>query len=199
MSAIISALGSRSRITLLAELQRRPAQTAAALADDLGLHQNTIRGHLHRLLDAGLVTTELEHRYHRGRPRVLYSPASGVGGDNPAATAQARRALALGRAYRAVHAETAPSPANKTDDRLDVLEEHLESCGFEPRRCGDPLTLEITCPFADLFAELGSELCGVHAGIIRSVLERTDGTAALAELAPQPRGASCLLRLQATE
>lgn len=192
MSAISSALGSRSRIALLAELQRQPAQTAAALAADLGLHQNTVRGHLQRLADAGLITSEPEHRYQRGRPRVLYSPASGLTGSNPAAAAQARRALTIGRAYRTLEPER-PAP----DDRLDVLEEHLESCGFEPRRCGDPLTVALTCPFADLYAEIGSELCGVHAGIIRSVLDRADGEVTLAELAPQEGSGTCLLRLHA--
>lgn len=46
---------------------------ADEIAFEVGLHVNTVREHLDRLIESGLVTTETERRRTRGRPRILYS------------------------------------------------------------------------------------------------------------------------------
>lgn len=46
--------------------------TIAELSDVAGLHPNTTREHLARLIDAGFVTCSPEERHTRGRPRIVY-------------------------------------------------------------------------------------------------------------------------------
>ncbi len=68
------ALASPSRVTILHALQQgaRPL-TLAEVADDVGLHESTVREHLDRLIAAGFVTKAPEVRATRGRPHMLYS------------------------------------------------------------------------------------------------------------------------------
>ena len=56
------------------------ALTATELADRLGLHANTVRLHLERLREAGLVDVEPVHRGTVGRPQHVYSLAAGAPG-----------------------------------------------------------------------------------------------------------------------
>src|SRR5213592_2039626 len=63
------------------------AMSAQELADRLGLHANTVRLHLERLREAGLVDVEAVHRGTVGRPQHRYSlapGAPGLGFDPPA-------------------------------------------------------------------------------------------------------------------
>ena len=48
------------------------------LCDATGLHANTVREHLQRLIESGYVVPETEQRATRGRPRVFYSAATGA-------------------------------------------------------------------------------------------------------------------------
>jgi predicted ArsR family transcriptional regulator len=48
----------------------------AEVAEQVGLHVNTVRGHLELLVHLGVVTRETEHSGGRGRPRVLYQLAA---------------------------------------------------------------------------------------------------------------------------
>ncbi|MGP7961039.1 helix-turn-helix transcriptional regulator [Sanguibacter sp. A247] len=66
------ALASASRVALLDALQHRDGMTVNELAEIAGIHPNTAREHLGRLIDAGFVACEPEERRTRGRPRMLY-------------------------------------------------------------------------------------------------------------------------------
>ncbi|MBS1674629.1 MAG: winged helix-turn-helix transcriptional regulator, partial [Actinobacteria bacterium] len=48
------------------------------LCDATGLHANTVREHLQRLIDGGYVVPTTERRTTRGRPRVFYSAVTGA-------------------------------------------------------------------------------------------------------------------------
>src|SRR5215471_12293917 len=69
------------------------------LAHTLDIHPNTVRLHLARLVEAGLVTEEVEADRHPGRPGYRYRTA----GADPVGEANAYRRLAqlLGQAVRA--------------------------------------------------------------------------------------------------
>ena len=51
-----SAISSYSRVRVLHLLQQRPQRTIAELCQSTGLHPNTVREHLQRLIDGGYVT-----------------------------------------------------------------------------------------------------------------------------------------------
>src|SRR5687768_17747492 len=78
---VYKALGDDTRYAIYQELVRSPApRSAAELAEELGLHPNTIRPHLDRMRDAGLVEVEAAHRGTVGRPQLRYSLAPGAPG-----------------------------------------------------------------------------------------------------------------------
>ena len=85
---VLKALGDETRYALYSELAGSTApRSAGELADALELHPNTVRLHLERLKDAGLVEVDVIHRGTVGRPQHRYSlapGAPGLGFDPPA-------------------------------------------------------------------------------------------------------------------
>ena len=66
-------LASESRVHILHALQQEDGpMTVDAVATAVGLHVNTAREHLDRLVESGFVARESEVRTTRGRPRILY-------------------------------------------------------------------------------------------------------------------------------
>ena len=82
--AVYGPISSYSRVRILhllfeaGTVQSRPELTIGELCEATGLHPNTIREHLQRLIDGGYVIQSIEHRTTRGRPRTLYSAATGL-------------------------------------------------------------------------------------------------------------------------
>ena len=76
---VLKALGDNTRYAIYLELARaaRPL-TTADIADTLGLHANTVRPHLERMRDVGLVDVETEARGKLGRPQHRYSVSPGA-------------------------------------------------------------------------------------------------------------------------
>src|SRR4030095_12898126 len=70
---VLKALGDETRYAMYRELATSTAPLSAPeLAERLGLHANTVRLHLDRLRDAGLIEAEVVHRGTVGRPQHLY-------------------------------------------------------------------------------------------------------------------------------
>lgn len=68
------ALSGVSRVAVLDVLRTsRTPLDVPALAAAVGLHPNTVRSHLDRLLEVGLVSEAIEARTRPGRPRLLYT------------------------------------------------------------------------------------------------------------------------------
>src|SRR5438552_11378198 len=86
--AVLKALADDTRYAMFRELAGTTrALSAQELAERLGVHTNTVRLHLERLREAGLVEVEAVRRGTVGRPQHLYflSPdAPGLGLDPPA-------------------------------------------------------------------------------------------------------------------
>jgi predicted ArsR family transcriptional regulator/uncharacterized protein (DUF2249 family) len=144
---------------LLRLLESGGATTVAALAARTGLHANTVRTHLDRLVATGLAVRAPEVRTSRGRPRLVYSPVREHAGEEPgparhldetAARAGLTRllldgygstapdvgaaALAAGEALLAT-LPGAPVPADDPggpEAQVRALGSHLERLGFAP-------------------------------------------------------------------
>src|SRR6195256_6011863 len=97
--AVLKALGDETRFSMYQELASSTAAlTATELAERLGVHANTVRLHLERMRDAGLVDVEPVHRGTVGRPQHVYSlapGAPGLGFDPPSYTLLAGLLAAL--------------------------------------------------------------------------------------------------------
>ena len=77
-------LSQPSRLRIMHELLVTPGQSLADLAAVTGLHENTLRDHLHVLESEGFVVRRTEHRGTRGRPRDNFDPS---GPDTPSPVA----------------------------------------------------------------------------------------------------------------
>ncbi|UAJ79892.1 helix-turn-helix domain-containing protein [Leifsonia sp. ZF2019] len=199
-------LVSAPRLRLLERLQAESPQTAPRLAASVGLHHNTVREHLDRLVDDGLVVRTTEHRTVRGRPQVLYSAARGLDGASASARAQTGRAIELGRAYRrsfpqgpreaAGPGEVGPAAESAADAQLDVLEDYLDRCGFDPQVDRDALEIRLSCPFEGMRSELSESLCTVDRRVVCSVLARVEGPLAVTGITPTGEAGACVLTME---
>src|SRR5262249_23930912 len=162
------------------------------LAERLGIHPNTVRLHLERLREVGLVDVEAVHRGMVGRPQHLYflsAGAPGLGFDPPAHAllagllaalaervgADADEAAETGRGGGAAAARGArPRPC------LDALEVELAKLGFEPaREAGvgdDTARIEfLHCPFRELAEAYPELVCNLHRGLCEGVVDAVGG------------------------
>ncbi len=183
---LLKALGDNTRSAIYLELARSPRPLATVdISDALGLHPNTVRPHLERMREAGLLEVEVGGRGDVGRPQHRYSiapNAPSLGFEPPTMPVLARMALAMaarlhggpddaeavGRSEgsaRAVPYVHAPST-------LEALVSDLDRLGFDPMvtdRPDDPDAAVVSfahCPFADL-AEVHPDLvCGLHRGLV---------------------------------
>jgi len=76
-------LAGVSRVAVLEALRANAGSLdVQAIAEQVGLHTNTVRSHLDQLIDAGLVESAVQERKTPGRPRVIFraTPAPGSGG-----------------------------------------------------------------------------------------------------------------------
>jgi predicted ArsR family transcriptional regulator len=91
---LLKALGDNTRYAIYLELARSPRpRSTAEVADTLGLHPNTVRPHLERMRDVGLLQVEAEGRGAVGRPLHRYSlapDAPAIGLEPPAMPLLAR-------------------------------------------------------------------------------------------------------------
>lgn len=74
--AVLKALGDNTRYAIYLELARSPRPLATAeIAETLDLHPNTVRPHLERMREVGLLAVETDARGAVGRPQHRYSLA----------------------------------------------------------------------------------------------------------------------------
>lgn len=211
-------LSAASRVELLHVLQDEGPSTTAALAARTGLHENTVREHLARLVDARYVVRETERRTTRGRPRTVYRATAGDDArTDPGAArhlgesvARARlTSLLLGgygtavqdvpeaarRAGRAM-LDDLPDPRTVPGDQVLALESHLDQLGFDPVLSADGSTFDLwRCPFLDLARERPEVVCSVHLGLAQRVLEQVGGPVRAERLVPFVGPRHCELHL----
>ena len=212
------ALSSQVRTRLLELLRAEADLDAAALADRLDLHVNTVRTHLGVLEDAGLVTAEVEDRDRPGRPRRLYrateraAPAEADHGyrflaevlasylsataPDPAAAAEE-----AGNAWGG-HIVAKPPPFQQLNDDEAVtrLLAMLEEFGFAPQLDTDdptrPRVRLLHCPFLDTAREHPEVVCSVHLGLMRGALAELGVNVRTEDLIPWAEPEACVAHLR---
>ena len=190
---LLKALGDNTRYAIYLELARSAMPLATAeIAESLALHPNTVRPHLERMRDVGLLEVTTDAQGAVGRPQHRYSlapDAPSLGFEPPAFPVLARMLLRL--------ASTAALPAADAVDAgreqgalaaahpervgtcADALTAELAALGFDPAELTDEdgTTIAFTrCPFREL-AEANPELvCGLHRGLVEGFVDaRGDG------------------------
>jgi predicted ArsR family transcriptional regulator len=127
-----------------------------ALAEQVGLHPNTVRFHLNRLVAAGLATRQVEQPHRPGRPRLTFSAAGNQDEDGGRRNYQlladmlaghlaqvapdpAGHAADLGRAWgRYLAVRPAPGHRVTTEESTGELLRVLDDIGFSPALESDP-------------------------------------------------------------
>lgn len=188
-------LASISRINLLHELQQRGAQTVAELARATGLHHNTAREHLQRLIDAGFVDSEPIPTAHKGRPRLRYRAARGADSPSRAAwLASSEKRSELVR--RLLRIDAVPADRTTRDRQMDVLDDHMDQCGFDAEIEQDGTRMSMHhCPFADL-AKDNPQVCRVHFTLVQDALDTVDGPMHARDIHPFEASNTCTIDLE---
>jgi predicted ArsR family transcriptional regulator len=183
---LLKALGDNTRYAIYLELARSAKPlTTADIADSLGLHANTVRPHLERMRDIGLLDVAVGGRGDVGRPQHRYSIAAdapSLGLEPPTMPMLARMVLHMAQrlnasaddavavgvsegATRAAQYRLAPST-------LEALVSDLDRLGFDPvvsDVAGDEdaaLIAFANCPFVELAQEHPDLVCGLHRGLV---------------------------------
>ncbi|MFI5053534.1 MAG: helix-turn-helix transcriptional regulator [Acidimicrobiia bacterium] len=193
---VLKALGDETRYAMYEELARSTAALSANdLAERLGIHANTVRLHLERLREVGLVDVEAVHRGTVGRPQHLYflsAGAPGLGFDPPAHALLAGLLAALAERVGAdAHEATetgrvwGSEAGRRTRSRscLRALEGELGRLGFEPALEAEPLSdgsgsarIEfLHCPFRELAEAYPELVCNLHRGLCEGVVDSVSG------------------------
>lgn len=171
------------------------------IAEAVGLHANTVRGHLDALLASGRITRIADQRSTRGRPHWLYSATASASIRELARALDAELELAsapeVARLVAATWAEVGPDvrPAGTIEEAVDLATQALTDFGFGAVRnpVGDEITLS-ECPYASLVHE-HPVICDIHAELLGEVLARTGQPVTLARLDVFPRPGLCVARL----
>lgn len=197
-AAAYGPISSYSRVQIMHLVQTRSERTIGELCEATGLHANTVREHLQRLIEGGYVIQATEHRTTRGRPRTLYSAVTGLpdASSNVARDkiAEARR---RGDMLRRILHERDSELGRDATHQLDALIDHLEESGFEPIIDEAQLTIELTpCPHAASAPEHRPMLCQVHLGLMQGVLTQAGGPIAADCVRAASRPEECTVQLR---
>ncbi len=187
-------LASLSRINLLHELQQRGSKTITELAEATGLHHNTAREHLHRLIEAGFVDSDPVPSVSKGRPKLRYRAARGS--DNPGNRARResaeRRTELLHRMLPLTDVSIESTPKSR---QLDSLDDHMDQCGFDAEFDADNSHVTMhDCPFADLAKE-NPQVCQVHFALVQNALDIDGGPLTATNLRPFSGSKMCTVDL----
>lgn len=190
---VLKALGDNTRYAIYLELARSPVPLATAdIAETLDLHVNTVRPHLERMRDVGLLDVHVDNRGTVGRPQHRYSlaadapslglepptfpvlasmllRAAGLAGTRSADAAESGREQ--GRAEAGPYIE-ADAPC------LDAVVHLLDRLGFDPvlEAQADQATVAFAhCPFRELAEAYPDLVCHLHRGLVEGLVSEVGG------------------------
>ena len=217
---VLRVLGDNTRYAIYLELARSPRPLVTAeIAETLGLHPNTVRPHLERMREVGLLDVTTGARGEVGRPQHRYSlsaEAPSLGLEPPLMPMLARMVLSMARrlgagpidaaavgeaegAARAARYDQAPSA-------LEALVADLDRLGFDPlvtaaddivdAAADDPdapvtaVVAFANCPFADLARDHPDLVCALHRGLVSGFVAQM-GDAEVTEFCPLAHRTPC--------
>jgi predicted ArsR family transcriptional regulator len=184
---VFKALGDDTRYAIYQELaQARCALGTSELARRLRLHPNTVRPHLERLRQAGLVQMCADGRGAVGRPEHRWSvaaatPPTGAEPSGLRLLAQmladvAARAGVADEDLRTVGAGRGSDSRVAGDARscLRSFVGQMTSLGFDPAVEGDGAEVSVAfarCPFRELATAFPDLVCNLHRGLVEGMVE----------------------------
>jgi len=185
---VLKALGDNTRYAIYLELARSPRPLGTAeIAESLDLHPNTVRPHLERMREVGLLDVEVSAKQAVGRPQHLYSiadDAPSLGLEPPTfpmlasmlvrladrAGLGADEASDVGREQGAADADR----YRRAPSCLEALVHRLDALGFDPQvgeaetsTDGSSAVIGFAhCPFRELAEAFPHLVCSLHRGMM---------------------------------
>jgi predicted ArsR family transcriptional regulator len=210
---------SPARARVLEALQRSGATVSAAdVASDLALHENTARKHLDGLAERGLIERTPGQGAGRGRPAFSYralpqhaEPDARVREYVGLAGALARHigatsnnaeadAIAVGERWGEELAAAdlnATGPASTTQPIVIRIIKAFDDMGFAPELSEDGDSVALTrCPLLDVAQAEPTVVCGVHFGVARGLMRAHGADVSRTRLAPFSEVGACRLHLR---
>ena len=188
---ILKALGDNTRYAIYLELARSPRPLSTGdISELLDLHVNTVRPHLERMRDVGLLQVDTEARGSVGRPQHRYwladdAPALGL---EPSPFPMLAKVLVSAAAGGGIDGEDVADSARrqgKVDARrwsdapaLEALVGEQARLGFDPAVVEDESGTTVAfahCPFRALAEEHPELVCKLHCGLVEGLLEELGG------------------------
>ena len=218
-------LAGVSRVAVLEALRVNAGSLdVQTIAEQVGLHTNTVRAHLDQLIEAGLVESAVQERTTPGRPRLLFRAtetpgdgpqdsykvlaevlASAISQGEPAPGAVAAKAGRLWGQHLEQQggANAEPVDSSQATDRIVAL---LDDIGFAPRiadshnatadAAGAATVIEVNrCPFYDIARGHTEVVCAVHLGLIQGALDQMQAPPLTVRLEPFVRPDLCLVHM----
>ena len=187
---MLKALGDNTRYAIYLELARAPhPRSTAEVAATLGLHVNTVRPHLERMREVGLLELHVDARGGVGRPQHRYGlapEAPSLGLEQPIFRLAARLLLALAAETGAGSEEALE--IGRDQGRQDAgravlpclagLDRRLGELGFDPTAVPTHEGTTIAfghCPLRDLAESHPELVCALHRGIVEGFVEGAGG------------------------
>ncbi|MGH3733700.1 MAG: helix-turn-helix transcriptional regulator [Acidimicrobiales bacterium] len=200
------ALGDPTRYRLFRYIVEadRPVGVAE-LTNYVQLHHNAIRQHLAVLLEATLITDEVERRDTPGRPRLLYRIHPEVAGKWGTPGPYAWLAGLLGDA---LEQKLTPRKIGYQEglkqghgvagvgDSADAMEQELIRSGFRPVRSERGRQIDYLlqrCPFEDVATDNPATVCQLHLGLAEGLAKGLGDVSVDRLTAKDPHRAGCRL------
>ncbi|HZB03890.1 MAG TPA: helix-turn-helix domain-containing protein [Actinomycetota bacterium] len=211
---IHKALADDTRFRLYRHLRLvdRPV-SVREMARRLSLHANTLRPHLRRLEEAGLVAHQVRKTAGVGRPQTLYRAVEPPGDEARDFRLLAEMLCGLVRTRREVEratglarewggylvAQGGPKPGARLPARQNLarLQDAMATAGFEPRfrRTGNAVEVTLRdCPFRELHEDYRDLVCSLHRGLLEGMLAGLKPPLGLREFRPFAERGICRLR-----
>jgi len=187
--------------------------TVDEVAHGAGLHVNTARFHLDKLVEDGLAERQAEERGTPGRPRIRYLAS---GAERPTSYRLLSRMLVglvsslgahadvvgAGRAWGRHLVEPVP-PHSRVDaaEAIRRLEDLMEEVGFDPESVAGPEP-EVRlhhCPFLEAAQADPEVVCALHRGLMEGALATLDAPVTVVDLEPFATPRTCRARLRRTD
>ncbi|MBA2608746.1 MAG: helix-turn-helix domain-containing protein [Actinobacteria bacterium] len=194
---VFKALGDNTRYAIYLELARSDIPLATAeVAEMLDLHPNTVRPHLERMREVGLLEAAADNRGTVGRPQNRYrlaadapslglesssmrilasmlAAAAAIGGVDSEAAADAGF-------VQGIDAGEAAGMQKRTSAArcVSALSDELAALGFDPAVGEDGATAAIAftrCPFLELAEVYPDLVCHLHRGMIEGFVNVPEG------------------------
>lgn len=189
---IFKALGDNTRYAIYEELVRAGTpRSTGEVATALNLHPNTIRPHLERMREAGLLVVEVDSRGSVGRPQHRYAvtdEAPSLGVEPPAypllagllanvaaaETPPADKVAAVGARHGRVLAQSAPKASCSAG-----LTDAMQELGFSPVSSSEEsrsTSIRFTeCPYRRMAEAFPDLVCQLHRGMVEGYVAENGG------------------------